>query len=93
MLSIARPLYMGSSFLLLDEPTEGLAPVIINAIGEVIGQLKRGGLTVLLVEQNLPFATSLADRHYIIENGQIVRALTNEQMVREESQLLAHLGV
>lgn len=93
MLSIARPLYMGSSFLLLDEPTEGLAPVIIDAIGEVIGQLKRGGLTVLLVEQNLPFATSLADRHYIIENGQIVRALTNEQMVREESQLLAHLGV
>jgi branched-chain amino acid transport system ATP-binding protein len=93
MLSIARPLYIGSSFLLLDEPTEGLAPVIIDTIGEVIAQLKRDGLTVLLVEQNLPFAASLADRHYIIENGQIVRSLTNEEMVREESELLAHLGV
>jgi branched-chain amino acid transport system ATP-binding protein len=93
MLAIARPLYMGSSFLLLDEPTEGLAPVIIDAIGAVIAQLKRDGLTVLLVEQNLMFAASLADRHYIIENGQIVRSLTNAQMVRESSQLLAHLGV
>jgi branched-chain amino acid transport system ATP-binding protein len=93
MLSIARPLYMGSSFLLLDEPTEGLAPVIIDAIGEVITQLKRDGLTVLLVEQNLPFAASLADRHYIIESGQIVRSLTNTEMVQEEGHLLAHLGV
>ncbi len=93
MLSIARPLYMGSSFLLLDEPTEGLAPVIIDAIGAVIERLKKQGLTVLLVEQNLPFAASLADRHYIIENGQIVRSLTNDEMVQEESQLLAHLGV
>jgi branched-chain amino acid transport system ATP-binding protein len=93
MLAIARPLFMGSSFLLLDEPTEGLAPVIIDAIGEVIVRLKRDGLTVLLVEQNLPFAASLADRHYILENGQIARSLTNDEMVREEDQLLAHLGV
>jgi branched-chain amino acid transport system ATP-binding protein len=93
MLSIARPLYMGSSFLLLDEPTEGLAPVIIDAIGRIIMQLKQAGLTILLVEQNLRFATSLADRHYLIENGQIVRALSNEQVVAQEGELLEHLGV
>lgn len=93
MLSIARPLYMGSSFLLLDEPTEGLAPVIIDAIGRVVGELKKEGLTVLLVEQNLPFATSVADRHNLLENGSIVRTMTNDEVIREESQLLAHLGV
>lgn len=93
MLAIARPLYMGSSFLLLDEPTEGLAPVIIDAIAKVVGELKAEGLTVLLVEQNLPFATSLADRHNLLENGRIVRTMTNDEVIREESDLLAHLGV
>jgi branched-chain amino acid transport system ATP-binding protein len=93
MLSIARPLYMGSSFLLLDEPTEGLAPVIIDAIGRVVGELKAAGLTVLLVEQNLPFATSLADRHNLLENGRIVRTMSNDEVIKEESKLLAHLGV
>jgi branched-chain amino acid transport system ATP-binding protein len=93
MLSIARPLYMGSSFLLLDEPTEGLAPVIIDAIGRVVGELKAAGLTVLLVEQNLPFATSLADRHNLLENGRIVRTMSNDEVIQEESKLLAHLGV
>jgi branched-chain amino acid transport system ATP-binding protein len=93
MLAIARPLYMGSSFLLLDEPTEGLAPVIIDAIARVVAQLKAEGLTVLLVEQNLSFATTVADRHYLIENGGIVRMMSNEQVLREESALLAHLGV
>ncbi|HUN48844.1 MAG TPA: ABC transporter ATP-binding protein [Stellaceae bacterium] len=93
MLSIARPLYMGSSFLLLDEPTEGLAPVIIDAIGRAVAELKKEGLTVLLVEQNLPFATSVADRHNLLENGSIVRSMTNDEVIREESQLLAHLGV
>jgi branched-chain amino acid transport system ATP-binding protein len=93
MLSIARPLYMGSSFLLLDEPTEGLAPVIIDAIGRAVAELKKEGLTVLLVEQNLPFATSVADRHNLLENGSIVRTMTNDEVIREESQLLAHLGV
>ncbi len=93
MLAIARPLYMGSSFLLLDEPTEGLAPVIIDAIGRVVAELKKEGLTVLLVEQNLPFATSVADRHNLLENGSIVRTMTNDEVIREESQLLAHLGV
>jgi branched-chain amino acid transport system ATP-binding protein len=93
MLSIARPLYMGSTFLLLDEPTEGLAPVIIDAIGEVVATLKKSGLTVLLVEQNLPFATSVADRHHLLENGRIVRSMSNDEVIREERQLLAHLGV
>jgi branched-chain amino acid transport system ATP-binding protein len=93
MLSIARPLYMGSSFLLLDEPTEGLAPVIIDAIGRVVAALKKEGLTVLLVEQNLPFATSVADRHHLLENGRIIRSMTNEEVIREEGQLLAHLGI
>ena len=93
MLAIARPLYMGSSFLLLDEPTEGLAPVIIDMIAQVVTALKQQGLTVLLVEQNLPFATSLADRHYLLENGRIIRTMTNQEAIRDEDQLLAHLGV
>jgi branched-chain amino acid transport system ATP-binding protein len=93
MLSIARPLYMGSSFLLLDEPTEGLAPVIIDAIARVVSALKKEKLTVLLVEQNLSFATLLADRHNLIENGEIIRTMTNEEVIRHESELLAHLGV
>ncbi len=92
MLAIARPLYMGASFLLLDEPTEGLAPVIIDAIGKVVEQLKRTGLTILLVEQNLLFATSVADRHYLLENGRIVRTMTNDEVIREKTTLLEHLG-
>ena len=59
----------------------------------VVQTLKRDGLTVLLVEQNLPFATGLADRHNLLENGRIVRTMTNDEVVREEDQLLAHLGV
>jgi branched-chain amino acid transport system ATP-binding protein len=93
MLSIARPLYMGASFLLLDEPTEGLAPVVVDAIGTIIAQLKAAGLTILLVEQNLPFATEVADRHYLLENGRIVRTMTNTEVTEEEDSLLEHLGV
>jgi branched-chain amino acid transport system ATP-binding protein len=93
MLAIARPLYMGATFLLLDEPTEGLAPVIIDAIGAIIQQIKAAGLTILLVEQNLPFATEVADRHYLLENGRIVRQMANSEVASEEKSLLAHLGV
>jgi branched-chain amino acid transport system ATP-binding protein len=93
MLAIARPLYMGASFLLLDEPTEGLAPVIIDAIGTIVRQIKAAGLTILLVEQNLPFATEVADRHYLLENGRVVREMTNQEVSEEEETLLAHLGV
>lgn len=93
MLAIARPLYMGASFLLLDEPTEGLAPVIVDSIGAIIKQLKEAGLTILLVEQNLPFATDVADRHYLLENGRIVREMSNQDVADEEEALLTHLGV
>jgi branched-chain amino acid transport system ATP-binding protein len=93
MLAIARPLYMGASFLLHDEPTEGLAPVIVDAIGAIIKQLKDAGLTILLVEQNLPFATEVADRHYLLENGRIVREMSNRDVAEQEDALLAHLGV
>jgi len=93
MLAIARPLYMGAIFLLLDEPTEGLAPVIIDAIATVVGELKRAGLTILLVEQNLPFATAVADRHYLLENGRIVRTMSNADVIAEKTELLEHLGV
>jgi branched-chain amino acid transport system ATP-binding protein len=93
MLAIARPLYMGAAFLLLDEPTEGLAPVIIDSIGAIVQQIKAAGLTILLVEQNLPFATEVADRHYLIENGRVVREMANSEVAKEEESLLAHLGV
>jgi branched-chain amino acid transport system ATP-binding protein len=93
MLAIARPLYMGASFLLLDEPTEGLAPVVVDAIGAMIKDIKSTGLTILLVEQNLQFAAEVADRYYMIENGKIVKELTSQQMAEEEQSLLDHLGV
>ncbi|MBZ9967000.1 ABC transporter ATP-binding protein [Mesorhizobium sp. BR1-1-2] len=93
MLAIARPLYMGASFLLLDEPTEGLAPVVVDAIGAIIRDIKSTGLTILLVEQNLQFAAEVADRYYMIENGKMVKELTKLQMADEEQSLLDHLGV
>ncbi len=93
MLAIARPLVMGSRFLLLDEPTEGLAPVIIDLIGEVLLRLKAQKLTILLVEQNLRFASSVADRHHLMVSGEIVKIITNEEISSEESELLEHLGV
>ncbi|MGH7101936.1 MAG: ABC transporter ATP-binding protein [Acetobacteraceae bacterium] len=93
MLAIARPLVMGSRFLLLDEPTEGLAPVIIDLIGGVLRRLKEQGLTILLVEQNLRFATAVADRHHLMVNGEIVKTLTNAEIARQEDQILEHLGV
>ncbi|MDF3212214.1 ABC transporter ATP-binding protein [Mesorhizobium sp. M7A.F.Ca.CA.001.09.2.1] len=93
MLAIARPLYMGASFLMLDEPTEGLAPVVVDAIGALIKDIKSTGLTILLVEQNLQFAAEVADRYYVIENGKIVREMTNHQMAEDQQSLLDHLGV
>ena len=75
MLAIARILRTGSRLLLLDEPTEGLAPVIVQAIGGVIRQLKGAGFTILMVEQNFRFAATVADRFYLVENGQVVEEL------------------
>ena len=93
MLAIARVLRSGARLILLDEPTEGLAPVIVNAIGDLILEIKKSGVTILLVEQNLRFATRVADRHYLMVHGRIVESLTNAEVVARESDLLAHLGV
>ena len=93
MLAIARALRTGASVLLLDEPTEGLAPVLVQRVGAMLQEAKREGTTVLLVEQNLRFATTVADRHYLLAQGQIVEALANEEVIARESELLRHLGV
>jgi len=93
MLAIARVLRSGARLILLDEPTEGLAPVIVNAIADLILEIKRSGITLLLVEQNLRFATRVADRHYLMANGTIVETLSNAEVIERERDLLAHLGV
>jgi branched-chain amino acid transport system ATP-binding protein len=93
MLAIARVLRSGARLILLDEPTEGLAPVIVDAIAELLLEIKRAGVTVLLVEQNVRFATRVSDRHYLMVHGQIVESLRNDDVRERESALLAHLGV
>ena len=93
MLAIARILRTGARVLLLDEPTEGLAPVIVQKIGEVIRQLKSRGFTILLVEQNLRFATSIADRHYVVEDGRVVDMIAAADVARSMDKLHDYLGV
>ena len=93
MLAIARVLRSGARLILLDEPTEGLAPVIVDAIGDLIAQIKASGVTILLVEQNLRFATRVADRHYLMVHGKIVESMSNAEVIVRETDLLAHLGV
>jgi branched-chain amino acid transport system ATP-binding protein len=93
MLAIARALRTGARVLLLDEPTEGLAPVLVQRIASMLLEAKREGMTMLLVEQNLRFATTVADRHYLLANGQIVESLDNGEVIARESELLHHLGV
>ena len=93
MLAIARVLRSGAKLILLDEPTEGLAPVIVDAIGDLLLEIKKSGITVLLVEQNLRFANRVADRHYLMVHGKIVDAMTTADAVAREADLLAHLGV
>ena len=93
MLAIARVLRMGARLLLLDEPTEGLAPVLVQQIGEIIDEAKKHGVTILLIEQNLRFATRVAERHYLLAQGRIVESLTNEEVKAREHELLEHLGV
>src|SRR5436305_9323729 len=80
MLAIARILRTGASFLMLDEPTEGLAPVIIQQIGHTIARLKNEGFTILLVEQNFRFASTVADRYYVVEHGKIIDGFSNSEL-------------
>ncbi|APX26170.1 MULTISPECIES: ABC transporter ATP-binding protein [Salipiger] len=93
MLAIARILRTGAKFLLLDEPTEGLAPVIVEQIGAVITDLKRRGFTILLVEQNFHFAATIADRHYVVEDGTVVDMIPNDQIEANAGRLATFLGV
>jgi branched-chain amino acid transport system ATP-binding protein len=93
MLAIARILRTGATLLLLDEPTEGLAPVIVQQIGDVIRQLKQRGFTVLLVEQNFYFASTVADRHYLMEHGRIVDMIDNDKLDASMDKLHEYLGV
>lgn len=93
MLAIARILRTGARFLLLDEPSEGLAPVIVKVIGATIRELRKRGLTILLVEQNLKFATELADRHYVMESGRVVDMLTTADLEQDRARVEAYLGV
>jgi branched-chain amino acid transport system ATP-binding protein len=93
MLAIGRMLRTGATLLLLDEPTEGLAPVVVEQIGAVIRRLKEQGLTILLVEQNFQFAGTLADRHYIVEHGQVIDMIRNEDVARSIDKLHDYLGV
>ena len=93
MLSIGRTLRTGASLLLLDEPTEGLAPVVVQRIGEVIRQLKARGFTILLVEQNFRFAATVADRHYVMEDGRVVDMVVAADVAQSAAKLQAYLGV
>ena len=93
MLAIGRILRTGARLLLLDEPTEGLAPVIIEQIGKTIGTLKQQGFTILLVEQNFRFASTVADRYYVMENGRIIDRFANTELEANLDKLHDYLGV
>lgn len=93
MLAIARILRTGARLLLLDEPTEGLAPVIVQQIGRTIQEIKNRGFTVLLVEQNFRFAATLADRHYVVEHGKVIDMIPNHALEANMDKLHDYLGV
>jgi branched-chain amino acid transport system ATP-binding protein len=93
MLAIGRILRTGAKMLLLDEPTEGLAPVIVQQIGRTIQEIKNRGFTVLLVEQNFRFASTVADRHYVMEHGQVVDMIPNHMLEASMDKLHEYLGV
>ena len=93
MLAIGRILRTGARLLLLDEPTEGLAPVIIQQIGRTIGKLKEQGFTILLVEQNFRFAATVADRHYVMDHGRVVDMIPNADLEANMTKLHDYLGV
>jgi branched-chain amino acid transport system ATP-binding protein len=93
MLAIARILRTGAKFLLLDEPTEGIAPVIVQQIGRTIKEIKDRGFTVLLVEQNFRFASTVADRHYVMEHGKVIDMIPNHMLEASMDKLHEYLGV
>ena len=93
MLAIGRILRTGARFLMLDEPTEGLAPVIIQQIGHTIARLKSEGFTILLVEQNFRFASTVADRFYIVDHGQVVDGFASSELSANMDKLHTYLGV
>jgi branched-chain amino acid transport system ATP-binding protein len=93
MLAIARILRTGAKLLMLDEPTEGLAPVIVQQIGELIRTLKRRGFTIILVEQNFHFAATVADRHYVVEHGRVIDMMMNNDIEANRDKLECYLGV
>ena len=93
MLAIGRILRTGSRLLLLDEPTEGLAPVIVQQIGRTIREIKQRGFTVLLVEQNFRFAATVADRHYVMEHGRVIDMIPNAALEANMDKLHDYLGV
>jgi branched-chain amino acid transport system ATP-binding protein len=93
MLAIGRILRTGAKLLLLDEPTEGLAPVIVQQIGRTIERLKRDGFTIILVEQNFRFAQTVADRHYVVEQGKVVDMIPNAVLDQNIEKLHRYLGV
>ncbi|HUN44061.1 MAG TPA: ABC transporter ATP-binding protein [Acetobacteraceae bacterium] len=93
MLAIARILRTGAKMLLLDEPTEGLAPVIVQQIGRTIREIKDRGFTVLLVEQNFRFAQTVADRHYVVEHGKVIDMIPNFRLEASMDKLHEYLGV
>ena len=93
MLAIGRMLRTGATLLLLDEPTEGLAPVVVQQIGGVIRRLKQKGFTILLVEQNFRFAATVADRHYVMDHGRVVDMIRNVDLEANMAKLHDYLGV
>src|SRR5213595_2344891 len=93
MLAIGRILRTGANLLMLDEPTEGLAPVIIQQIGRTIAQLKQEGFTIILVEQNFRFAQTVADRHYVMERGRVIDTIANAELATHMDKLHEYLGV
>ena len=93
MLAMARILRTGAKLLLLDEITEGLAPVIVQKLGEVVVSLRKKGYTIVLVEQNFRFAAPLADRHYVVEHGKVVEVVNQNELAEKATLLNEYLGV